>query len=185
VSCGVENKQRVGEARGNSIVGECIRQVKAAKLTQPITHSDTFGAWINWDSMAAQVDVISATIYSFFAYARGASCPSVDVLAQYHVDRIKDLKRKYPGKLVLASEWGWPNGSYRPLPGKCVVNIDMQQRVVAKTLQLMARENLQGILFGAFNQPWKAGTESLPVGPYWGMCAATSPYNCHFPAVLP
>ena len=82
------------------------------------------------------------------------------------------------------TEFGWPNG---PEGGSemndhtgqhCgIANKTNQTLVVQTTFKKLAEKNWSGVVFEAFSESWKPGSEGL-FGSYWGICQGEPPYSC-------
>ena len=103
--------------------------------------------------MSEQVDFISATVYLFWENTVEVRypCLPIDEAAAFHLDRYRQVMITYD-KPVILSEFGHPGGP--PAVIGCPLNLasDENKYMVAReTLGRLYINDLQGILFSAFN----------------------------------
>jgi exo-beta-1,3-glucanase (GH17 family) len=192
LSCGSEVRTRHGYAFDSEIT-RCIDGLRKAGVTQPITTIDTWWEWCNRSiecgqtSFSAQVDWIGINIFPWWEnkFSGAHTCTTAEKAADYHIARLEDVRRTNPGKEVIITEFGWPNG---PEGGTeinlktgqhCgIANKKNQALVVESTFKKLAKKKWSGIVFEAFSENWKPSEEGN-FGSFWGICAGEPPYTCH------
>jgi exo-beta-1,3-glucanase (GH17 family) len=191
LSCGSEVRTRHGNAFDGEIT-RCIDSLRKAGVTQPITTIDTWWEWCNrsWpckpSSFGKSVDWIGTNIFPWWENKHSKIFPCVPAkkAADFHIARLKDLRKTYPKKDVILTEFGWPNG---PAGGTeynvhtkqhCgVAGRKNQMKVVNQTFKKLAQKNWSGVVFEAFSENWKPSNEGS-FGSYWGLCEGKPPYTC-------
>lgn len=195
LSCGSEVRTRHGKAFDGEIL-RCMDALRQAGVTQPITTIDTWWEWCDRELACRQnlfsgkVDWIGANIFPWWEnkYSGLHACTTAEQAADFHIARLTDLHAAYPGKEVIVTEFGWPNG---PENGTeinvhtrqhCgIANLANQTQVVNSTLKKLAEKQWSGVVFEAYSENWKPGNEGQ-FGSYWGVCQGKPPYSCN-PAI--
>ena len=191
LSCGSEVRTRHGNVFDGEIT-RCIDGLRKAGVAQPITTIDTWWEWCNRSStcaqtsFSAQVDWIGTNIFPWWEnkYAGAHTCTPAEKAADFHIARLEEVHRTYPGKEVIVTEFGWPNGP----EGSTEVNIKTgkhcgiadkknQMLVVKSTFEKLAKKKWSGVVFEAFSENWKP-TKEGSFGSFWGICQGEPPYNC-------
>lgn len=191
LSCGSEVRTRHGYAFDNEIA-RCITGLRNAGVTQPITTIDTWWEWCNRSldcgqtSFGSQVDWIGINVFPWWENKHSGihTCIPAKKAADFHISRIEEIRRVYPQKEVILTEFGWPNG---PKNGTeinqhtgqhCgIANKENQAIVIKTTFKKLAKRNWSGVVFEAFSENWKPSNEGN-FGGYWGICQGTAPYTC-------
>ena len=191
LSCGSEVRTRHGNVFDGEIV-RCIDGLRNAGVKQPIATIDTWWEWCNRSApcqktgFEAKTDWIGVNIFPWWEnkHAGVHTCIPADKAADFHIARIEEIRRTYPDKEVVLTEFGWPSG---PEGGtetndytkqKCgVASPKNQLTVIKSTLQKLAEKNWSGTVFEAFSENWKPNDEGN-FGAYWGLCQGQPPYTC-------
>jgi exo-beta-1,3-glucanase (GH17 family) len=191
LSCGSEVRTRHGNVFDGEIT-RCIDGLRKAGVTQPITTIDTWWEWCNRSltcaqtTFASQVDWIGTNIFPWWEnkFSGIHTCTPADKTADFHIARLEEIRRTYPGKEVVVTEFGWPNG---PEGGTeinlktgqhCgIANKKNQTLVVKSTFKKLAKKKWSGVVFEAFSENWKPSKEG-GFGSFWGICQGEPPYNC-------
>jgi exo-beta-1,3-glucanase (GH17 family) len=191
ISCGSEVRTRHGH-RFDTEISRCINALQHAGVTQPVTTIDTWWEWCNrsWpcqpSSFGASVDWIGTNVFPWWENKHSGIFPCIPSgeAADFHIARLEDLRRVYPGKQVILTEFGWPRG---PTEGtetnehtgnQCgVANKSNQSLVLTETFQKLAEHGWSGVAFEAFDENWKHNNEGL-FGGFWGLCQGDPPYRC-------
>jgi len=191
LSCGSEVRTRHDHALDGEIT-RCINAMREAKVTQPVATIDTWWEWCNRATPCQQtpfanaVDWIGINIFPWWEnkHADLFPCTPAEKAAGFHLARLEDVRRAYPGKDVIVTEFGWP---YAPegateinvhTGAKCgVANRKNQALVIHSTLQKLAEKHSSGVVFEAFSENWKPSNEGL-FGGSWGICSGAPPYDC-------
>jgi exo-beta-1,3-glucanase (GH17 family)/glycosyltransferase involved in cell wall biosynthesis len=139
-----------------------IQRVKRQSAV-PVTTGEIWTEWTDHPKLASAVDFIGAHILPYwdgFDYAH-----AVD----HSIESYDKLRRAYPGKRIVVSEFGWPTAGYNmhdAVPGRA------EQAMVIR--DFVNRAQAYGIdynIIEAFDQAWK--TKEGGVGPYWGLFDAS------------
>jgi exo-beta-1,3-glucanase (GH17 family) len=191
LSCGSEVRTR----HGNKFDGEisrCIDSLRKANVKQPITTIDVWWQWCNrsvpcqQNSFTDSVDWIGANIFPWWENKNSGlyPCVTAEKSADFHIARLEELRKTYPKKDVVVTEFGWPNA---PEGGTetnthtgehCgVANSSNQKMVVRDTFKKLAEHNWSGVVFEAFSEGWKPANEGN-FGNSWGVCRGAWPYGC-------
>lgn len=191
LSCGSEVRTRHNYAFDGEIT-RCIDSLRKAGVSQPITTIDTWWEWCNrttpchQNSFGVQVDWIGTNIFPWWENKHSGlyHCTPAKEAADFHIARLEDVRRTYPDKEVIVTEFGWPNGpegrtETNPKTGqKCgIANKKNQALVVQSTFKKLAARNWSGVVFEAFSENWKSSNEG-DTGPFWGICQGEPPYTC-------
>ncbi len=191
LSCGSEVRTRHGPALDSEIM-RCINAMREAKIMQPISTIDTWWEWCDRSrpckhtGFEASVDWIGVNIFPWWEnkYAGVHSCTPAEKAADFQIERLQEIRRTYPGKDVILTEFGWPDGpegateTNKKTGEKCgIANAKNQELVIKSTLRKMAALNWSATVFEAFSENWKPNDEGN-FGNYWGICQGQPPYNC-------
>lgn len=191
LSCGSEVRTRHGYAFDNEII-RCIDSLRKAGVTQPITTIDIWWEWCNRSlvcgqtNFGAQVDWIGINVFPWWEnkFSGIHTCTPANEAADFHIARMEEIRKVYPGKEVILTEFGWPNG---PNQGTeinkhtgqhCgIASSQNQAEVIKSTFKQLAKRNWSGVVFEAFSENWKPNNEGN-FGSYWGICQGEPPYHC-------
>ena len=191
LSCGSEVRTRHNKKFDGEIL-RCMDSLRSAGVSQPITTIDTWWEWCDRkakcrkNAFANKVDWIGTNIFPWWEnkFSGVHPCTTAEQAADYHINRLTDLHKAYPGKEIIVTEFGWPNG---PEGGSeindhtgqhCgIANKANQSLFVQTTFKKLAEKKWSGVVFEAFSEIWKPGSESL-FGSYWGVCQGEPPYSC-------
>lgn len=191
LSCGSEVRTRNGNGLDGEII-KCIDGLHNAGVKQPITTIDTWWEWCDRSDpcrptgFEARLDWIGVNIFPWWEnkHAGVHSCTPADKAADFHIARIEEVRRVYPGKDVVLTEFGWPSGpegateTNDHTKQKCgVASPQNQVTVIKSTLKKLAEKNWSGTVFEAFSEYWKPSSEGN-FGAHWGLCQGKPPYNC-------
>lgn len=191
LSCGSELRTRHGPVFDGEII-KCINNLKKAGVKQPVTTIDIWWEWCNKSSpcqktgFEASVDWIGVNIFPWWEnkHAGVHSCIPADKAADFHIARLEEIRRTYPGKEVVLTEFGWPSGP----EGGTETNVNTGQKcgvagkknqltVIKSTYKELAKRNWSGNVFEAFSENWKPSDEGN-FGSHWGICEDEPPYTC-------
>jgi exo-beta-1,3-glucanase (GH17 family) len=191
LSCGSEVRTR----HGNKFDGEisrCIDSLHKAEVKQPITTIDTWWEWCNratpcqQTSFATSVDWIGTNIFPWWENKHSGLFPCVpaEKAADFHIERLEEIRKTYPEKDVIITEFGWPNApdggteTNEHTGQHCgVSNASNQKLVIQETFKKLAELNWSGVVFESFSESWKPSNEG-DFGSSWGICRGTWPYGC-------
>lgn len=191
LSCGSEVRTRHGTRYDGEIL-RCIDALREAGVSQPITTIDTWWEWCDRKKVCQpnlftdKVDWIGSNIFPWWEnkFSGVHPCTTAEQAADFHIARLSELRQTYPDKEIVVTEFGWPNGP----DGEREVNAetgqscgsagrDHQQTVVRATFEQLAARNWSGVVFEAFDESWKPGSEGS-FGAHWGICRGKPPYQC-------
>jgi exo-beta-1,3-glucanase (GH17 family) len=191
ISCGSEVRTRHGD-RYDGEISRCIDALREAGVTQPVTTIDTWWEWCNRSSpcrqtpFAGSVDWIGTNIFPWWEnkHAGVFSCTPAAKAADFHIARLQEVRRAYPGKDVILTEFGWPYGP----KGATEINVhtgehcgiankENQKWVIQSTFKKLAAKKWSGVVFEAFSENWKPSNEGQ-FGGSWGVCESEPPYKC-------
>ncbi|MEQ1557538.1 MAG: exo-beta-1,3-glucanase [Methyloglobulus sp.] len=191
LSCGSEVRTRHGNAFDGEI-SKCIDGLRKAGIKQPITTIDTWWEWCNRETpchqtaFSSQVDWIGTNIFPWWENKHSGlhTCTNAEQAADFHIERLTRIRKTNPGKDVIMTEFGWPNGpdggteTNTRTGEKCgVANPKNQITVIKSTLNKLAKKNWSGVVFEAFSESWKPNDEGN-FGSFWGICQGQPPYSC-------
>ncbi|WP_445371766.1 exo-beta-1,3-glucanase [Methylomonas sp. HW2-6] len=191
MSCGSEVRTRHGNRFDGEIL-RCIDSLRRAGVRQPLTTIDTWWEWCDRSLtcrptlFADKVDWIGTNIFPWWEnkFSPIHSCTTAEQAADFHIARVEDLRRTYPDKDVVITEFGWPNGpeggseTNRHTGQRCgIANSENQALVVRSTFEKLAERGWSGVVFEAFSENWKPGSEGI-FGSFWGLCQGLEPYSC-------
>jgi exo-beta-1,3-glucanase (GH17 family) len=191
LSCGSEVRTRHAYAFDGEI-SRCIEAMRQAGVKQPITTIDTWWEWCNRvqpcqpTSFGATVDWIGTNIFPWWENKHSGlfPCTSAAQAADFHIARLEEIRRTYPGKEVIITEFGWPDGPEGATESNvqtgqhCGVSSEQNQSlVVRETFEKLAARKWSGVVFEAFSENWKPSNEGN-FGSYWGICQGVPPYTC-------
>lgn len=191
LSCGSEVRTRHGNIFDGEIV-KCIDSLRQAGVKQPITTIDTWWEWCDRSTpcrktgFEAKTDWIGINVFPWWEnkHASLHTCIPAEKAADFHITKMEELRRTYPGKDVVLTEFGWPNGpegaaETNKITGeKCAVAGKKNQiQVIKETLKKLAVKHWSGNVFEAFSEKWKPSDEGN-FGSFWGICQGEPPYTC-------
>jgi exo-beta-1,3-glucanase (GH17 family) len=191
LSCGSEVRTRHGYAFDGEIT-RCIEGLRKAGVSQPITTIDTWWEWCNRTTpcqttrFGAQVDWIGTNIFPWWEnkFSGLFPCTPARKAADFHIARLEAIRRTYPGKPAIVTEFGWPSGPQNSTEvnnhtrEQCgIASKQNQLLVVRETFKKLAKKHWSGVVFEAFSENWKPDDEGS-AGQFWGLCAGESPYSC-------
>jgi exo-beta-1,3-glucanase (GH17 family) len=195
LSCGSEFRTRNGTAL-DSILRDCITQVRGAGVTQPLTSIDTWWEWCNrsWPcrkrDLADDVDWIGINVYAWWENRNSGywTCTTAADAAEFHVACLQDVKTRYLSRDVVMTEFGWPAGpdglkQRNDYSGEICQGAEAsevnQRHVLLETLVKLDALGWRGIVFESFREEsWKIRKEGA-VGPFWGVCHGDSSFDCN------
>jgi exo-beta-1,3-glucanase (GH17 family) len=192
LSCGSELRTRHGYSF-DSEISRCISALREAGVSQPITTIDIWWEWCNratpcqQTNFGSQVDWIGINVFPWWENRHSGifPCTPADKAADFHIARIEDIRRTYPGKEIILTEFGWPNGpeggtqlNKRTQQQCSVASKHNQELVVKSTFKKLAKKGWSGVVFEAFSEKWKPSDEEGDFGRFWGICEGEPPYTC-------
>jgi exo-beta-1,3-glucanase (GH17 family)/cellulose synthase/poly-beta-1,6-N-acetylglucosamine synthase-like glycosyltransferase len=147
-----------GEISVHELSGYLDRARKALKV--PVSTAEPWHIWLKNPQLADHVDFLAVHMLPYWEGIH------VDLAVTYIVDRINELKIRFPEKPIVIAEVGWPsNGRTRKGAEASMAN---QASFLRRFLERASQEKYTYYVMEAFDQPWKRHTEGA-VGAYWGV----------------
>lgn len=136
-----------------------IREVRK-KSKKPVSTAEPWGIWLDHPELAKEVDFIAVHVLPYWDQAKPAEA------VQFALEKLDELKAKFPKKRIVIAETGWPSHGVRLSGNPTTLQTQAQY---LRGFEAVARERkLDYYVIEAFDQPWKAAEEGRP-GPYWGV----------------
>ena len=130
------------------------------ELGIPVSTAEPWHVWLKNPELVRHVDYIAVHMLPYWE-----SIP-IDQAVDYVVNRMNDLKAKYPDMPIVIAEVGWPsNGRARHGAEASSYN---EATFLRRFLQRAEQEDYVYYVMEAFDQPWKKEFEGA-VGAYWGV----------------
>jgi len=145
-----------------------IQKVKK-QVRVPVSTGDNWYQWLENPKLVKAVDFMAVHI---LPYWEGVA---PDQAVRYTLDKIDLLRKTYPGKRIVVSEFGWPSQGYNRLeaePGRLT-----QAQIIRDFVAEAEKRGIEYNVIEAFDQTWKVNEGS--VGAYWGIFDADR--NAKFP----
>jgi exo-beta-1,3-glucanase (GH17 family)/cellulose synthase/poly-beta-1,6-N-acetylglucosamine synthase-like glycosyltransferase len=131
-----------------------------ASVSMPVSTAEPWHVWLKHPELVSHVDYIAVHM---LPYWEGIPLShSVD----YVVNRMRELKQRYPDKQIVITEVGWPSHG-RTRQG-AVASEANEATFLRRFLQRAEAERYIYYVMEAFDQPWKEQIEGA-VGAYWGV----------------
>lgn len=147
-----------GETTVQELAGYLDRARKALRV--PVSTAEPWHVWMRNPQLADHVDYLAVHMLPYWEGIH------VDLAVTYIVDRINELKARFPQKPIVIAEVGWPsNGRTRKGAEASMAN---QASFLRRFLERASQEKYTYYVMEAFDQPWKRQTEGA-VGAYWGV----------------
>ncbi len=147
-----------GEIPVHELAGYLDRARKALRV--PVSTAEPWHVWLKHPELADHVDYLAVHMLPYWEGIH------VDLAVTYIVDRINELKIRFPKKPIVIAEVGWPsNGRTRKGAEASMAN---QASFLRRFLERASHEKYTYYVMEAFDQPWKRQTEGA-VGAYWGV----------------
>ncbi len=148
--------------RGDISKSKLIDQLEKVRnaLSVPVSTAEPWHEWLKHPDMVEHVDYLAVHLLPYWEGIH------LDSAMDYIVERIEELKARFPGKPVVIAEAGWPsNGRLRKYAAASRANEAIFLRRFVERAQ---KEQYDYFLMEAFDQPWKQALEGS-VGAYWGV----------------
>ena len=129
----------------------------------PVGTAEPWHVWLKHPELARDVDFIAVHL---LPYWEGVSA---DNAIGFVLDRLAEVKKRFPNKPVMIGEVGWPsNGRIRR---GAVPSLANEAAFLREFLNVAEERGIDYFVMEAFDQPWKIPVEG-GVGAYWGMLDA-------------
>jgi exo-beta-1,3-glucanase (GH17 family)/GT2 family glycosyltransferase len=125
----------------------------------PVSTGEIWYLWMENPKLVSAVDYLAVHILPYWE-----GVPADQAVA-YTIEKIELLKKTYPGKRIVVSEFGWPSQGYNRLdadPGPLT-----QAEIIRDFVAEAERRGIEYNIIEAFDQTWKVNEGS--VGAYWGL----------------
>lgn len=136
-----------------------LRQVRR-QVAVPVSTSEPWHIWLDHPELAREVDFIAAHILPYWE-----GLP-LDEAVGYVLMRYDQLRARFPGKLIVLTEVGWPSDGR--LRGQAEPSPANQGAFLRSFLQQAEARGIDYFALEAFDQPWKRAIEGA-IGAYWGL----------------
>ena len=136
-----------------------IRRVRV-QVGMPVSTAEPWHVWLKHPELVDEVDYLAVHMLPYWEGVK------IDDAVNFVVDRINDLKAKYPDKPIVIAEVGWPSNG-RTRRGS-VASEANEATFLRRFLHRAEQEDYVYYVMEAFDQPWKTRIES-GVGAYWGV----------------
>src|SRR5690606_8057751 len=131
-----------------------------AKVHQPVSTAEPWHIWLSNPQLADHVDFLAVHLLPYWEGVPASA--AVD----YVDERMRELRRAFPGKPIVIAEVGWPSdGRTREA---AVASLSNEAMFLRRFLLRARQEGYVYYLMEAFDQPWKSRYEGA-VGAYWGI----------------
>ncbi|MGD8588395.1 MAG: glycosyltransferase [Chromatiales bacterium] len=138
---------------------EYLDKVRKA-LGVPVSTAEPWHIWLKYPNLADHVDYLAIHM---LPYWEGVP---LDKAVDYIVERVNQLKERFPNKPIVIAEVGWPsNGRTRQ---GAVASLANQAVFLRRFIDRARQERYIYYVMEAFDQLWKAKNEGS-VGSYWGV----------------
>ncbi|MCK5761715.1 MAG: glycosyl hydrolase 53 family protein [Candidatus Izimaplasma sp.] len=142
---------------------EYIKTLKQG-ITQPVTYCDGYDEWLSTlQDVAKEVDFISVHTYpAWQGY-------NIDEALKVATKDYTNVQKKYPNKICVITETGWPSKSDGKRMKKAVVGEEQQTRFYNEISKWSEETETLVFLFEAFDEPWKGGGHPDEPETNWGL----------------
>ncbi|MBF0561414.1 MAG: glycosyltransferase [Alphaproteobacteria bacterium] len=135
-----------------------LRQMRK-RVHIPVSTGEIWNVWLANPQLVKEVDYIAVHILPYWE-----GVPAEHTV-EYSLQRFDELRKAYPGKKIVVSEFGWPSNGYNNLAA--VPDPLAEARVLREFLVEARKRGIDYNIIEAFDQPWK--TMEGSVGAYWGL----------------
>lgn len=144
---------------------ELVRYLRTARerLKTPVSTAEPWDFWINNPEVVDEVDFIAIHILPYWLGV------PIDDAVRYVFDHYQAVKMRFPNKMVMIAETGWPSDG--PQRDAAVASLTNQARFVREFVREATARKLNYNIIEAFDQPWKSRTEGR-AGEHWGVLNA-------------
>lgn len=153
------NNNRVSEER----LIYAVKKIQS-KLDIPVTFCEEYQHWINGlDKLAQEVDFISLHTYPAWQGSK------IEDALEIAVKNYNQVKKKYPDKLCIITETGWPTSSHGARIKIEDATIENQVIYNNEITNWGKENNVLIYLFEAFDEPWKGENNPKEPEKNWGI----------------
>lgn len=145
-----------------SLINYVVKMKEAIEI--PITYCEETIHWLEeLSELAKEVDFIS-----FHTYPSWNDAP-IELAITYIDDAYSQLKKKYPDKVLVITETGWPTKSHGEKMPKSWASEKNQFTFLKLINEWSDSNNLLTFIFEAFDEPWKGGDSPDEPEKHWGI----------------
>ncbi len=148
--------------RGDIPVQELTAYLDRARkaLRVPVSTAEPWHVWLKNPELADHVDYLGIHMLPYWEGIQA------EAAVTHIVERINELKVRFPKKPIVIAEVGWPsNGRTRK---GAVASVANEAAFLRRFLARASLEKYTYYVMEVFDQPWKRDTEGA-VGAYWGV----------------
>ncbi len=157
----VGNEVVLREELSAAAVKAYLQRVRdAVPASVEVGYADVWSVWLKYPELAEASDFVGAHL---LPYWEGVEAREGD---RYVRDRMRLLKKKFPGRKIVIAEAGWP--SEGRTKRSSVPSPATEAYFLRNFLELAADREYDYYVIEAFDQPWKRDQEGA-VGAYWGV----------------
>lgn len=147
-------------------VDRVVQYVKRVQkeAQQPVTFCENYAPWLDkLEPLAKVVDFISIHTYPVWEYK------TIDQAMEYTTQNYEEVATKYPDKVVVITEAGWPTKSNgQGIPSENVNEVF--QKIYYQELNNWSEKNsVLTFVFEAFDEPWKGSPDPNEPEKHWGL----------------
>ncbi|MBP6699969.1 MAG: glycosyltransferase [Halioglobus sp.] len=153
------------ELSAAEVLGYLQRVRNEVPETIEVGYADVWSVWLKYPELAEASDFVGAHL---LPYWEGVEARDGD---RYVRDRMRLLKKKFPGRKIVIAEAGWP--SEGRTKRSSVPSPATEAYFLRNFLDLAADRGYDYYIIEAFDQPWKQDQEGA-VGAYWGIFDAAA-----------
>jgi exo-beta-1,3-glucanase (GH17 family)/cellulose synthase/poly-beta-1,6-N-acetylglucosamine synthase-like glycosyltransferase len=148
--------------RGNLSIEQMAAYLDRVResVWMPVSTAEPWHVWLDYPELAGHVDYLAVHM---LPYWEGIA---VEDAIAYVVDRIDELKQRFPDKPIVIAEVGWPSNGRTW--HSAVASAANEAIFLRRFLDQAQKENYTYYIMEAFDQPWKRAIEG-GVGAYWGV----------------
>ncbi|MDA3915040.1 glycosyltransferase [Oleiagrimonas sp.] len=132
-----------------------------AAIQQPVSTAEPWHIWEKYPELVQHVDFITVHLLPFWEGVDRKDAINT-VMSHYQM-----LRTKYPNKLIVVGETGWPSNGDRFQYAK--PSLSNEAIYLRDWFQVARARNIPYYVMEAFDQPWKESLGEGRTGAYWGM----------------
>ncbi len=164
--------------RGDFSVEQYVQYIRSVKreVEVPVAIAELLHSWIEHPELAAEVDILGVQIYPYWGGL------AIDAAAADTVESVQRLKRRYPGKTVILTEFGWPTAGGKI--GAAVASPENAARYFREVIPALKENGIEYLYFAMTDEKWKQQDEGGP-GAHWGLLRSDGTVKACFRDALP
>ncbi|MFA7504884.1 MAG: glycosyltransferase [Burkholderiaceae bacterium] len=146
------------------------------ELRVPVSTAEPWHIWMRNPSLVEAVDYITVHLLPYWE-----GVPADEAGVDYSIQRLEEMRERYPNKHIVVGEIGWPSQGDR-FDGAST-SPAAQAVFLREFISRFEGSSLDYYLMEAIDQPWKIANEGR-VGAYWGMLGADREQKFNFDGPL-